>query len=89
MAVPVKTALMRFDRVGETWAAISLNLLPFGFVALVFIDRQRLLAELTIITLLFIVIESILRGAFVPTVGQITAMLGMISGTILLFRSGL
>jgi hypothetical protein len=86
MAVPVKTALLRFDRVGETWAAISLSLLLFGLVALVFLAPQYLWGGLAIITLLFVVIESILRGAFVQTVGQITALLAMVSGLILLFH---
>ncbi len=88
MALPVKSAQLRFDRVGETWAAISLSLLLFGIVALVFLDPQHLLAELAIITILFIVIESILRGAFVQTVGKITAMLAMMSSVILLFHFG-
>jgi hypothetical protein len=84
MAVPVKTALLRFDRIGETWAAISLSMLLFGIVALVFLAPQYLLAGLGIITILFIVLESILRGAFVQTVGQITALLAMICGLILI-----
>lgn len=88
MATPVKTAQMRFDRVGETWAAVSLSLLLFGIVALVFLDPQHLLAELAVITLLFIVLESILRGAFVQTISQITATLAMISSIILLFNFG-
>src|SRR5258706_12538502 len=86
MALPVKTALMRFDRVGETWAAISLSLLLFGIVALVLLNSPYLLAGLAIITLLFVVLESILRGAFIQTVGQITALLAMISGLILVFH---
>lgn len=86
MAVPVKTTLLRFDRVGETWAAISLSLLLFGIVALIFLAPQYLVAGLAIITILFVVLESILRGAFTQTVGQITALLAMISGLILIFH---
>jgi hypothetical protein len=83
MAVPVKTTLLRFDRFGETWAAISLSLLLFGIVALVFLAPEFLAAGLVIITILFVVLESILRGAFIQTVAQITAMLAMISAVIL------
>jgi hypothetical protein len=86
MALPVKTTLMRFDRIGETWAAISLSLLLFGIVALFLLNSQYLLAGLAIITLLFVVLESILRGAFIQTIGQITALLAMISGLILVFH---
>jgi len=39
-----------------------------------------------IIVLLFVVLESILRGAFIQTVAQITALLAMVSGLILLLH---
>lgn len=86
MALPVKTTLLRFDRIGETWAAISLSLLLFGIVALFLLNSQYLLGGLVVITLLFVVLESILRGAFIQTVGQITALLAMLSGLILFFH---
>ena len=85
IAVPSKTAALRFDRIGQAWAAISLSLLLFAVVALTFLPGNSLLPGLVIITLLFIVIESILRGAFVQTIGQITALLAMLSSLILLF----
>lgn len=86
IAIPVKTAQMRFDRAAEAWAAVSLSLLLFGIVALIFLTPNYLLTGLAIITLLFIVIESILRGAFVQTVALITALLAVISGLILVFH---
>jgi len=86
MAMPVKTTLMRFDRVGETWAAISLSLLLFGIVALLLLSSNYLLGGLVIIMLLFVVLESILRGAFTQTMAQITALLALVSGLILLFH---
>jgi hypothetical protein len=86
MAVPVKTAMLRFDRVGETWAAISLSLLLFGIVALIFFAPGYLLTGLGIIVLLFIVLESILRGAFIQTVAQLTMLLALVSGVILFFH---
>jgi len=39
-----------------------------------------------IIMLLFLVLESILRGAFTQTMAQITALLALVSGLILLFH---
>jgi hypothetical protein len=86
MAVPVKTTLMRFDRIGETWAAISLSLLLFGIVALILFGQNYVGAGLVIIVLLFIVLESILRGAFIQTVAQITALLALICAVILFFH---
>lgn len=83
LAMPVRTARMRFDRVAETWAAISLSLLLFGIVALVFFAPHYLAAGLAIITLLFVVTESVLRGAFIQTMGQLTVFLAVIASVIL------
>ncbi len=88
IAIPVKMAQLRFDRVGEAWAALSLSLLLFGIVALIFLDPAHLPAELAIITLIFILLEAILRGAFVQTLAQITALLAMICGLILIIHFG-
>ena len=86
LAVPVKTTQMRFDRAAEAWAAVSLSLLLFGIVGLIFLAPGYLGVGLVIITLLFIVIESILRGAFTQTVALITALLAILSSIILFFH---
>jgi hypothetical protein len=77
---------MRFNRLAETWAAISLSLLLFGIVALMLFTPEILIPGLAVITLLFIVVESILRGAFVPTVTVITILLAMVSAIILVLH---
>jgi len=86
LVLPVKTTRMRFDRFAETWAAVSLSLLLFGIVALVFFAPHYLAAGLAVITLLFIVTESILRGAFIQTVAQLTDILAVIGSVILFFH---
>ena len=75
---------MRFNRFAEAWAAVSLSLLLFGIVALVFFAPHYLAAGLAVITLLFLVTESILRGAFIQTVAQLTDILAII-GSVILF----
>lgn len=86
LAMPVTTRRMRFDRAAEAWAAISLSLLLFGIVGVIFLAPQHLIAGLAVITLLFIVTESVLRGAFIQTVGQITAWLAILSAVILILH---
>jgi hypothetical protein len=86
LAMPVTTRRMRFDRAAEAWAAISLSLLLFGIVGVIFLAPQHLMAGLAVITLLFIVTESVLRGAFIQTVGQITAWLAILSALILILH---
>jgi hypothetical protein len=86
LAMPVKTRRMRFERAAQAWAAVSLSLMLFGFVGLLFLAPQHLWAGLAVITLLFVVTESILRGAFIQTVGQLTVWLAIVSAVILILH---
>ncbi len=83
LAAPVRVAQMRFARVAQAWAAISLSVLIFAIVALLLVGPRYLPAGLVVITLLFIVIESFLRGAFIHTVGEVTVLLAVIASIIL------
>jgi hypothetical protein len=80
---PVRTARMRFARVAQAWAAISLSALLFAIVALLLLAPRFLPSGLAIITLLFIVIESFLRGKFIHTVGEVTVLLAVIASVII------
>lgn len=86
LAIPVKTVEARFSNAAETWAAISLSLMLFAIAGLVFFAPNYLWAGLAVIFVLFVVLESILRGAFVPTVGRISVVLAMIAAFILFFH---
>jgi hypothetical protein len=83
LAVPVKSTQMRFARVAQAWAAISLSALLFAIVTLLLLAPRFLPAGLVIITLLFIVTESFLRGAFIHTVGEVTVLLAVIASVII------
>jgi hypothetical protein len=87
LAEPDKpTQAFRFDRAAETWAAISLSLLLFAIAGLIFFAPHYVWAGLTIIFLLFLVAESILRAAFVQTIARITLILAMVATLILFFH---
>ncbi len=86
LATPVVATQMRFERAAQTWAAISLSLLLFTIVALMIFTPAYLGSGLAIATILFLVVESILRGAFVKTVTVITTLLAVLSAVILLFH---
>jgi hypothetical protein len=83
LAVPVKIGRVRFDHAMQTWAAISQSVLLFGIVVLMVLTPKYLIAGLIILTILIVAVESILRGAFVQTVGSITIFLAMVSAVIL------
>jgi hypothetical protein len=78
--------VFRFDRAAETWAAVSLSVLLFAIAALIFFAPHTFWLGLVIILILFVVTESILRGAFIQTIGQVTLILAMAAGLILVIH---
>jgi hypothetical protein len=86
LAVPVKATRIRFDRATETWAATSLSLLLFAIVVLMLFAPGVLGAGLAVITILFVITESILRGAFIQTITSVTTLLAIVSGVILVIH---
>lgn len=86
LAHPVKTTRIRFERAAQTWAALSLSMLLFGVVILMLFAQSYLGLGLVVITILFVLLESILRGAFIQTVSAVTTLLAMVSASILFFH---
>jgi cation transport ATPase len=83
LAVPVRAMRVRYGRAAETWAAISLSLMLFAIAALIFFAPAFIWAGLVIIMILFVLAESILRGAFIETMTRITLFLALVSALIL------
>lgn len=83
LAVPARATRVRFGRAAETWAAISLSLMLFAIAALIFFAPAFIWAGLVIIMILFVLAESILRGAFIDTMTRITLFLALVSAFIL------
>jgi len=83
LAVPALATRVRFGRAAETWAAISLSLMLFAIAALIFFAPTFIWAGLVIIMILFVLAESILRGAFIDTMTRITLFLALVSAFIL------
>jgi hypothetical protein len=86
MAIPVESVEMRHARAAETWAAISLSLMLFAIAALVYLAPAYFWAGVAAILILFVVVESILRGAFVQTVARVTLILALITSVILVIE---
>ena len=84
LAAPVSTAQMRFNRLAETWAAVSLSVLLLAFVGLMIFAPQHLWVGAAVLVIAFIVLESILRGTFTSTVTTITVVLAVISTLVLI-----
>jgi hypothetical protein len=86
LAMPARTTGRRFERVGEAWAAISLSLLLFGIVGFLLLAPRFLGVGLAVLTLLFVLIESVLRRAFIQTASELTALLAIIASVILVLH---
>jgi hypothetical protein len=84
LATPDRSNQRRFDRLGEAWAAVSLSLLLFAIVGILLVTPGFLLVGLAVTTILFVVLESVLRRAFIQTVSEVTALLAVIASVILL-----
>jgi hypothetical protein len=86
MAVPVEVVEMRYAHATETWSAISMSLLLFAIAGLIYLAPSFLWAGLAVILILFVIAESILRGAFIKTVSRVTLLLALVTTVILLIE---
>jgi hypothetical protein len=86
LASPDSTTGSRFHSAADTWAAVSLSLMLFGIAGLIFFAPNYLWSGLAVLSLLFLVLESILRGAFVATLGRLSMILALIAAFILAFH---
>lgn len=84
LAVPAQPKVVRFERAADTWAAVSLSLLFIAVGLLILFTPQYILAGLIVVLVIFVLAESVLRGAFVETVARITVLLAL-AGTVILF----
>ena len=86
LAEPVATVKARFGHADETWAAVSLSLMLFAIAALIFFAPNYLWGGLAVLVVLFLLFESVLRGAFVATASRIMLVLAILAALILLFH---
>ncbi|MBA2637747.1 MAG: hypothetical protein H0U79_05945 [Solirubrobacterales bacterium] len=85
-AEPVPPAEMRFGRVAELWAALSLSTLLIGVVALIQFAPADALAGVFVLMIALVVSESILRATFVRTINLVAVVLALIAAVILLLH---
>jgi hypothetical protein len=82
-AEPVPASKMRFDRVAEIWAAISISALLLGLAAFVIFAPGDVWAAIVVLVIVFVLGESVLRGSFVRTVNQVAVVLALIASVVL------
>lgn len=82
---PVSTSQMRFNRLAETWAAVSISALLIGIVLIFLFEPRLFLPGLVFMLVTFILLESILRGTYVNTINTLAVILAVIGVLILVF----
>lgn len=83
LAKPVSSSQMRFNRLAEFWAAISISLLLLLVALIALFAPQLLVGGIVVLVVVFILLESILRGTYVETINTIAVVLALI-GILLL-----
>lgn len=86
LATPVSPAQMRFNRLAEFWASISLSILLLGTIALILFQVPYLWAGIVILVFIFVIIESVLRGTVIRTVNGIAVFLAVLTAIILIWE---
>ncbi len=84
LAQPVPQADLRLNRAAEAWGAVSLSLILLGIVALLVLARDHLWIGLVVMIGAVLLLEAILRGHYVRTLGGIAAILAVISAILLI-----
>jgi hypothetical protein len=85
-AEPVPPARMRFARIAELWAALSLSMLLLGVVALIQFAPEDAMAGVFVLLIALALGEAILRATFVRTVNRVAVVLALIATVILLLQ---
>lgn len=86
LAEPVSVSHVRFNRLVEGWAAVSISLMLLVTAVLLVAAPQFLWPGIGIMLLVFILLESILRGTFPETVASVAVVLASISAIILVIH---
>jgi hypothetical protein len=85
-ADPVPPARLRFNRVAELWAALSLSLLLVGIVVMLEVAPFDAWAGVVVFLIALVLGESILRATFVRTVNRVAVLLALVASVILLLH---
>lgn len=77
LAVPVSAARMRFNRLAEFWAAISVSVLLIIVALLALFAPQLILGGVIVLVVLFVLLEAALRGTYTTTINAIAVGLAL------------
>ena len=84
--LPASPVSLRLGRIAEAWAAASIGLALFAFVAIALFAREYLLAGAAITIGAFALVEATLRRRLNKLVNTITGLLAIVAGGVLVYE---
>lgn len=81
---PVSVSQMRFNKLAEFWAAISISLLLIAIGLIALFAPNWLLGGFVVLVVVFILLESVLRGTYVETINTIAVVLAVLGAALTL-----
>lgn len=84
--LPASDQDIRFGRLAETWAALSVGLMMLGFVALILFARHHLIVGLGAIFLTMLAVEATFRRRLHRFVAHVATILALIGTLIVLYE---
>ena len=83
---PASETELRFSRVAEAWAAVSVSLMLVIFVAIVIFEREHLISMLVVSISLFAFAEAGFRGRLVNLVASANIGLAVVASLVLVYE---
>ncbi len=83
---PASETELRFSRVAEAWAAVSVSLMLVIFVAIAIFEQEHLISMLVVSIAFFAFAEAGFRGRLVNLVGSVNIGLAAVASLVLLYE---
>lgn len=83
---PTPPTQLRFSRVAETWAALSVSVMLLGFVGLVLFASNYVLLGLAASIALFVLLEAGFRGSLIRFVARTSICLAIVASLIIMYE---
>src|ERR687890_1404313 len=83
---PASENELRFSRVAETWAAVSVSLMIISFVLIALFERQHLISMLVFSIAFFAFVEAGFRGRLVNVVSSANIGLAVVATLVIVYE---
>ncbi len=82
---PFSPRELRFDRLAEWWAAVSIGLLLVAFVLIVTLSPGHIPLGVLLVLTVFLLVEAVFRDHFKQTIAWLTTILAVFAGLLMIY----